>query len=432
MQWLFRSAAVIAVFFASPITVSGYSFGDWASDSGYSPGDAMPLSVFANDASIDSLNGIGDYNWDATESLYLDRNWITVIEPGDFSQLRNLQILFLGSNLITSIEAGDFDGPENLKWLYLPLNPLGSLDAGDLAGLESLDKLSLTIGHIDPGALGGLRLDALFLSSHFPPLTSLDLTDADFTRLLDFHVDDNWSDITSASLKNSIIDQASLAVLMDGGSRSSYFKGIGEQYGVTSMNLSGIDFSAITDLSPLYVMDDLNELWLAGTENLSAADLDTLLDNLETMERTATEGVLYMTQADYDDFNAAGGGMLASWDAEPGHHVSFVLPGDFNIDGHCTALDFLTWQRDPNIGALSDWEQNYGGSSLLEGDFDGNGVVDALDFLLWQRNPSLGNLAAWEATFRSLLNTNSAAVPESGALLLALTGIAFGIGRRHR
>jgi hypothetical protein len=52
--------------------------------------------------------------------------------------------------------------------------------------------------------------------------------------------------------------------------------------------------------------------------------LDLLLDNLETIEGTDTEGILYMTQVDFDAFNTAGGGLLAAWDAEPGHHVQFV------------------------------------------------------------------------------------------------------------
>lgn len=37
-------------------------------------------------------------------------------------------------------------------------------------------------------------------------------------------------------------------------------------------------------------------------------------------------GILHMTQADYDAFNTAGGGLLATWDGEPGHHVAFAVP----------------------------------------------------------------------------------------------------------
>ena len=59
---------------------------------------------------------------------------------------------------------------------------------------------------------------------------------------------------------------------------------------------------------------------------MDATALDVLLDNLETIEGADTEGVLYMTQANFDAFNAAAGGLLAAWDAESGHHVAFVIP----------------------------------------------------------------------------------------------------------
>lgn len=40
--------------------------------------------------------------------------------------------------------------------------------------------------------------------------------------------------------------------------------------------------------------------------------------------------------------------------------VVFELPGDFNNDNSVDGADFLAWQRDPNIGDLSDWQTNYG------------------------------------------------------------------------
>lgn len=41
------------------------------------------------------------------------------------------------------------------------------------------------------------------------------------------------------------------------------------------------------------------------------------------------------------------------------------LPGDFNHDNTVDGDDFLLWQRDPNVGSLSDWETNYGNSLPL-------------------------------------------------------------------
>ena len=80
-------------------------------------------------------------------------------------------------------------------------------------------------------------------------------------------------------------------------------------------------------------MDSLTDLWLVDVENLDANALDVLLDNLATMQDPSIEGTLYLTQADFDAFNAAGGGKLAVWDAEPGHHVEIIGLGDANADG---------------------------------------------------------------------------------------------------
>jgi hypothetical protein len=40
------------------------------------------------------------------------------------------------------------------------------------------------------------------------------------------------------------------------------------------------------------------------------------------------------------------------------------IPGDFDEDGDVDGRDFLTWQRDPNVGSLTDWQNNYGTSGL--------------------------------------------------------------------
>lgn len=42
----------------------------------------------------------------------------------------------------------------------------------------------------------------------------------------------------------------------------------------------------------------------------------------------------------------------------------FGVPGDFNADGVVDGRDFLAWQRDPTIGDLASWQNNYGTSSL--------------------------------------------------------------------
>ena len=70
-----RRLATLAVAAAllSPTVASGqdYTFGDWARDQGYEPGDVMPDEVYAQFSSIDSLIGIGEFDWTTTPTWYL-------------------------------------------------------------------------------------------------------------------------------------------------------------------------------------------------------------------------------------------------------------------------------------------------------------------------------------------------------------------------
>jgi T5SS/PEP-CTERM-associated repeat protein len=71
--------------------------------------------------------------------------------------------------------------------------------------------------------------------------------------------------------------------------------------------------------------------------------------------------------------------------------------------------------------------------STIPGDFDHDFDVDGDDFLLWQRDPSIGNLADWENNYGAPpLAAASAptAVPEPTALMLALSALAWGRRRR--
>ncbi len=274
---------------------------------------------------ITSIDAGGFEGLTNLQSLDLGYNLITSIEAGDFEGLTNLQSLVLGSNAITRIEAGGFEGLTNLQSLYLSFNDITSIEAGDFEGLTNLQWLSLSdndITSIETGAFSGMpKLKTLLLGEN-SALTKLNLAEADFSSLTRFNVQLSVN-INQVSLRNSVLNQTSLTTLMDGGS-TSYEIGIGELRGITELDLSGIDFAEITDLSPLYRMDDLTDLWLAGTQNLDAFALDALLDELATIEGTDVEGILHMTRADFNAFNTAGGGLLAAWHAENGHHVSMI------------------------------------------------------------------------------------------------------------
>ena len=156
-------------------------------------------------------------------------------------------------------------------------------------------------------------------------MTELNLEAANLSEIIWLDLYPDSENITSVSLRNALVSPSKFGNLF-----YHRLPGIGEghcpnlRHNITKLDLSGIDFTDITDLESLYRMDDLTDLWLVNSQNMDAVLLDVLLDNLETIEGTDTEGILYVTQADLDAFNTAGGGLLAAWDAEQGHHVEFL------------------------------------------------------------------------------------------------------------
>ena len=99
MQRLATLAVTAALI--SPTVASGqdYTFGDWARDQGYEPGDVMPDTVWTRYSGIDSLDGIGGFDWKTTQTrrLLLDWNWVESTESGDFSGLTSLLWLTLAA-----------------------------------------------------------------------------------------------------------------------------------------------------------------------------------------------------------------------------------------------------------------------------------------------------------------------------------------------
>lgn len=459
MRRLVTELAIIVSAFVASTGASGGTFGDWASGQGFDPNNPMPSQVSATSALIDSLIGIDTYDWTTTPTteLLLTDNRLTAIASGDFSGLTGLTDLGLRLNRITSVESGDFSGPTNLSNLDLSLNRIPSVESGDFSGLASLTDLNLRgngITNIGSGAFDGLtnltelllhdndystieshtfegitNLSRLWLQNN-TNLTEVNLDETQFSSLTSFTLADSVN-ITRVSLKNTVMNQSSLVTLMQGGTVNLI--GIGELGGITEMDMSGVNFGNFSDLGPLYAMDDLTDLWLVNPGNLDANELDQWLDNLDTIQGTNTEGILHMTQANYDAFNLAGGGKLATWDGEDGHHVEIVLLGDFDLDGDADGSDFLAWQRGESPDPLSQsdldaWEGDYGTfpAPALPGDFDEDSDVDGLDFLTWQRgespNPlSQADLNDWQTNYGTVatLTVTTVAVPEPSALLLA-------------
>lgn len=62
---------------------------------------------------------------------------------------------------------------------------------------------------------------------------------------------------------------------------------------------------------------------------------------------------------------------------------------------------------------------------VLAGDFDLDGDLDGRDFLTWQRNLQIGDMHDWEENFSGSQTATILAVPEPGTTVLAVVGIYF-------
>lgn len=224
---------------------------------------------------------------------------------------------------------GDYDwNTTPSTGLYLRENQISTIGSGAFSGLTNLRELDLT---------------------NNPSLTNLNLERADLPRLRWFDMEGS-TNVTSVSLNCAVLSQWALAALLHGGTFRPGI-GIGELPGITELDLGGMDFAEIADLGPLGMMDDLTDLWLVEVQNMDALQLDLLLDDLATIQATDVEGVLYMTQADFDAFNTAGGGLLAAWDAEPGHHVRIIPEPATSALLAVACVCLLAWRRRPRGSA---------------------------------------------------------------------------------
>ena len=234
-------------------------------------------------------------------------------------------------------------------------------------------------------------------------LRALNLAEADFSSLTSIWLND--TSITTVSLRNTVLNQTSLVALFNDDEREA--DDIGDINGtIIGMDLSGIDFADTTDLEPLHVMEKLTDLWFVNTQNVDATALDELLDNLKTIQSPDTEGVLYVTRADYDAINAAGGDLLSDWNDEEGHHVEFLQIGDVNHDTEVNGLDV-----DPFVDVLL--------SSRFDAaaDMNGDGAVNGLDV---------------DPFVAAVVGGGVQQIPEPSTLLLCLVALAGGWWRRRR
>lgn len=93
-------------------------------------------------------------------------------------------------------------------------------------------------------------------------------------------------------------------------------------------------------------------------------------------------------------------------------------------------LSFVFKQQNNDNGAV--WIDSVGLflDTVNDGDFDQDNDVDAADFLAWQRDPTVGPLSGWEDNYgASTVQAASAAVPEPTSAALVLAAVWFPLRR---
>jgi hypothetical protein len=100
------------------------------------------------------------------------------------------------------------------------------------------------------------------------------------------------------------------------------------------------------------------------------------------------------------------------------------------------------FENNKAVTAGYEWDVLYNGNSVfvsfaglstgLAGDFDGDGDVDGRDFLAWQRNPGIGSLSDWQQNYgqSGSLGAVTASVPEPGTIVLLLSAALAVVSRR--
>lgn len=248
-------------------------------------------------------------------SVYMSCNQISDIST--MSGLTNLSSLGLNGNQISDISV--VGGMTNLYKLYLGWNEISDISV--IAGLANMAKLELDNNQIsDITAIAGLtNLTRLYLNGN--QIETMNISNSDFSSLGDFKIGDN--PLTSVLLVDATLSQTVFDVLMDGGS-SGPGTGIAGISGVLSLDMSGVDFTGISDFSKMYTMDDLETLLLAGASNLAGSEVVSLTGELDSLNLLDVTGL-------WDSFDMASQGSLNAWDAVSGNTLIIPEPATLSL-----------------------------------------------------------------------------------------------------
>jgi len=164
----------------------------------------------------------------------------------------------------------------------------------------------------------------------------------------------------------------------------------------------------VTDISEEYQLNDGTleiELFAGGISPVAGTDFDQLTADTVTLAGGTLELAIdpNYTPALADAFAIIDttSGVSGTFDNVLGAYLGGGLGFDVQYNANDVTIEVI---------------------NVLLGDFDVDGDVDGFDFLLWQTDPSIGALSDWQTNFGMVapLAAVSAAVPEPNSLLLAV------------
>lgn len=298
------------------LTLQGFEIGDCPSLAGLTGLASLVLSC----SRISDLSRIGEI----PNLEYLNVGGTDVIDPSTMAKLTNISELYL-----TWTPSGCFhdltpiSGLTNLTALYAAEDQI--TDITPIAGLVNLEVLDLSYnGLTDISPLVGMtKLKDLRLDNTLRVKT-LDMTGFSLTSLHTFSCDDTIYDV---SLRNVTLNQTAFNALMNGGEVvdevTQYACGIAElkngygEYDVRTLDLGGIDFADITDLSKMYTADGIEELSFAGVTNLDGDQVVALTSELDSLNWLDVRGP-------WETFDTPTRQALKAWDAIEGNTLVTV------------------------------------------------------------------------------------------------------------
>ncbi len=102
-------------------------------------------------------------------------------------------------------------------------------------------------------------------------------------------------------------------------------------------------------------------------------------------------------------------------------HIFFPIPTTDTYEIWVRQLDDDAGAQDYGLA----WWYGVAPLPVVQGDFDSDGDVDGQGFLVWQRNPNVGSLSDWQSNYGNPLVAASQAASEPSAWLLLVLGVLF-------